>query len=414
MADRLRRFGRIAGVAFAVCLAFFGRALAADAIRLGFSAGFSGPTRAMAVELYRGAMACFAMQNEAGGIGGHPIALLAADDGYDPGPAIENSVRFLARDKVLALFSDLGTPTVSRVLPVLRAYEDQGARLFFPVTGLAAARTPPYVRFAYNLRASYRQEIEALIDFFTRLGRQRVAIFHQADAFGRSGWDGAGRALARRGLSLCGEATFARSAGLAEDMTPQAAILMAREPQAILVVGAAPACAALIRDLRRKGIDIPVAAVSFTGGEILLRQLAAEGDRLGLDLTQDLVLSQVVPSWRDETLAAAREYREALARLGRRFPPPGGWDDAVAEGSIVGFEGFLNAKLMTRILAAMPDPLDRAGLDAAASALGSVDLGIGRPVRLDGPDHQGLDAVYLTTVRQGRLVPLSTATNQEN
>lgn len=168
-------------------------------IRLGMTAGFTGPTRAMAVELYRGAMAMIDRLNREGGISGHKLELLAADDGYEPDPAIDNSVRFLDGDHVLALFSALGTPTVSRMLPVLRLHAAREARLFFPVTGLAASRLPPYVDYVYNLRASYRQEIEALVTAFFQRGLTRLAICHQADAFGRSGWDGAGRALARRG-----------------------------------------------------------------------------------------------------------------------------------------------------------------------------------------------------------------------
>ncbi|MFP5259634.1 MAG: ABC transporter substrate-binding protein [Acidobacteriota bacterium] len=410
MADRLRLRWRLAGclaLASLLLLVSAGRARADETVRVGLTAGFSGPTRSMAEELYRGAAACFDRYNRQRPPDRPAVELLAANDGYEPGPAIENTVRFLTRDRVLCLFSQLGTPTVSRVLPVLRAYADQGARLFFPVSGLEASRTPPYVRYAYNLRASYRQEIEALVAYFIDHGAKRIAICHQADAFGRSGWDGARRALARRGLSLCGEATFARSAARRDDLTAQVRILAAGQPQAILVVGAGPACTALLRDIRRAGLPAAVGVVSFAGGEILLRQLAREHQRSGLDLETNLILSQVTPDWRDDSLPAAVEYRQALAELGDRLPPPGGWsDERSGEGSAVGFEGFLNAKLLLAVLAAMPDPLDRAGLDAAARAMGQADIGIGRPVSLAGADHQALDVVYLSTARSGRLEPL--------
>lgn len=407
MADRLRK---AAGVMLALVLAIFGVAEAQDhsPVVLGMTAGFSGPTRSMAVELYRGALACLESRNVLSAPGLRKVALQAADDGYEPGPAIENTVRFLTRDKALALFSQLGTPTVSRVLPVLRAYADQGARLFFPVTGLEASRTAPYVRYVYNLRASYRQEIDALVGAFVARGATRVAICHQADAFGRSGWDGARRALSRRNLPLCGEATFARIATVADDMAAQAKVLAACNPQAILLVGPAPACAAAIRDFRRAGLDAAIGVVSFAGGELLLRQLAAEGARLGVDLEHDVIFSQVVPDWRDETLPAAHDYRQALADLGDRLPPPGGWDAPASQaGSSVGFEGYLNARLFLTVLDAMADPDDRQGLDAAAVAVGQTDIGIGRPVSLTGPNHQALDMVYLNTAQDGRLVPLT-------
>ncbi|WP_300158202.1 ABC transporter substrate-binding protein [Solidesulfovibrio sp.] len=406
MAGRLRA---LLWVVVAASLVAARPAPAGDAppIRLGMSAGFTGSTREMAVELYRGALAMFARQNRQGGLAGRPIELLAADDGYEPDPAIENSVRFLD-EGVLALFSSLGTPTVSRVLPVLRGRAAREARLFFPVTGLEALRTPPYVRYVYNLRASYRQEIEALVDAFSRRGAARVAICHQADAFGRSGWDGAGLALARRGRALCGEATFPRLAGAGYDMTPQVRVLAASRPEAVLLIGAAPACAAFIRDLRRQGMAVPVGVVSFAGGEILLRELAALGEPLGLALDDGLILSQVTPPWRDDALPAAVDYRRDLAALGQAPAPPGGWPARLPEGSAVGFEGYLNARLMIAVLRAMPDPDDRRGLDAAARAASPADIGLGASVFLDGPAHQALRAVYLFTAARGALAPLET------
>lgn len=406
MAGRLRALGCCV-LAMALLLSPGATALAAEKtpVRLGLSAGFTGPTRAMAVELYRGALAAFTRCNRDGGVDGHPVELLAADDRYEPDPAIENTVRFLVRDKVLTLFSALGTPTVSRELPLLRAYANQGARLFFPVTGLESARVSPYVRYVYNLRASYRQEIEALVGAFVDEGASRIALCHQADAFGRSGWDGAGRALARRGLALCGEATFPRLAGMAEDMTPQVRILAACRPEAVLIVGAAPACAALIRDMRREGLTMPVGVVSFAGGEILLNLLTAEGARWGRNLQDGLVLSQVTPDWRDPNLPAARDYRRDLPAVDAAAPPPGGWTHQPLEGSATGFEGYLNARLLLAVLAAMADPTDRSGLDTAVASLGTVDIGIGAPVFLSGPEHQGLDMVYLATADRGRLVP---------
>lgn len=408
MAGRLRMF---------VCIALLGMALCATAtpcpaaepepIRLGLTAGFTGPTQAMAVELYRGAQAAFARRNGEGGIGGRRIELLAADDHYEPDPAIQNTVRFLDQG-VLALFSALGTPTVSRELPVLRGRAGEHARLFFPITGLEAARQPPYVRYVYNLRASYFQEIEALVEAFSRRGLNRIAICHQADAFGRSGWDGAGRALARRGRDLCGEATFSRSAAAGDDMTPQARILAASRPEAVLLIGASPACAAVIRDMRRQGLHMPVGVVSFAGGEILLRALAALGAPLGLTLDDGLIFSQVTPSWRDADLPAARDFRRDMAALADTdaAPPPGGWPRKLSEGSATGFEGYLNARLLLAVLAAMPDPTDRRQLDAAARAAGPADIGLGQPLSLDGRHHQALHTIYLFTAAKGVLVPL--------
>src|SRR5262249_62222825 len=105
------------------------------------------------------------------------VVVRTYEAGYAPGRAIETRVRLIQQDEALLLFSYVGTPTVTRVLPLLRHYADRSVFLFFPFTGAQPQREPPYDRFVLNLRASYRQESAALVDQFMRLGRGRIAVF---------------------------------------------------------------------------------------------------------------------------------------------------------------------------------------------------------------------------------------------
>src|SRR5262245_51398274 len=159
-------------------------------ILIGRSAAFKGPSRALGNELYRGSMAYLTEVNRTGGVHGRAIAIKAYDDGYQPGPAVTNTLRLMLEDHVFLLFDYVGTPTVTRVLPLLKKYERLHFLLFFPFSGAQPQREPPYERYVFNLRASYRQETAGLVENFVAVGRTRVAIFYQADAYGRSGWVG--------------------------------------------------------------------------------------------------------------------------------------------------------------------------------------------------------------------------------
>ena len=181
-----------------------------DEFLLGMSAAFSGPSRGLGIELYRGATAYFEHVNQAGGIGGRRIRLKMYDDGYQPDPAVKNTTTLMLQDQVFLLFGYVGTPTVTRVLPMLKKFQDRDMYLFFPFTGAAPQREPPYADFAFNLRASYGQETAGLVDNFVAVGRRRIAVFYQADAYGRSGWAGVRKALARHGERIVGEATYRR------------------------------------------------------------------------------------------------------------------------------------------------------------------------------------------------------------
>ena len=63
------------------------------------SAAFSGPSRGLGIEVYRGARAYFDEVNAHGGVDGRPIVIKAYDDGYNPAPAIYNTIRAIEQDQ---------------------------------------------------------------------------------------------------------------------------------------------------------------------------------------------------------------------------------------------------------------------------------------------------------------------------
>ena len=113
-----------------------------DEIVLGVSAAFSGPSRGLGTELYRGAMAYFSYVNDNGGVNGRPIVLKLYDDGYQPDACVANTLRLIQEDNVLLLFGYVGTPTVTRVLPLLKRFREQQVLPLLSLHGSgAAART---------------------------------------------------------------------------------------------------------------------------------------------------------------------------------------------------------------------------------------------------------------------------------
>ena len=118
------------------------------------SAAFSGPSRGLGTELYRGSMAYFNHVNDNGGVNGRKIVLKLHDDGYQPDPCVANTIKLMQDESVFLLFGYVGTPTVTRVLPLLKKFRDEQVYLFFPFTGAEPQREHPYGEFAFNLRAS--------------------------------------------------------------------------------------------------------------------------------------------------------------------------------------------------------------------------------------------------------------------
>jgi hypothetical protein len=237
-------------------------------------------------------------------------------------------------------------------------------------------------------------------------GRRSLAWYLQADAYGRSGWDGVRKALGRHGLRIVGEATYQRGTAYAMPMTAQVEALRASGADAIVAVGAYAACAAFVRHVVDAGWDVPVANVSFVGSESLLELLIEEERRSKRSYTSRLINSQVVPSYEDVALPGVRVYR-ALMNKHRPAPPalvPA--SSAMLSYSFVSFEGFLNAQLLTEILRRSGGRTDRGSVLNAFQSVDGFDLGIDAPVSFRGGRTQGLDAVDYTHVRDGRFVPL--------
>lgn len=371
------------------------------------SAAFTGTSRGLGIELYRGSMAYLETINRTGGINGKKVVIRAYDDGYNPTPAIRNTIKLVDDDDVFLLVNYVGTPTVTRVLPLLKNYSEKHVYLFFPFTGAEPQRRPPYSDFVFNLRASYQNETEGLVNRFVRLGRKKIAVFYQADAYGRSGWEGVRNALARYGLKLTGEATYRRGTTFSASLKRQVEILKATGPDAIVSIGSYAACAALIRDARDSGWKIPIANVSFVGSEAMADLLLRSGKARGADYTSNLINSQVVPSYEDLSLSAVKEYRQRMEEYGAKVPHPWGTSDyQPLRHSFVSLEGFLNAKLLVQILRSMGPAAVRKGIKATVEGLRDLNLGTDSIISF-GPDkHQGSDRVYYTALEGDKFVPL--------
>jgi len=372
-------------------------------IVLGQPAAFSGPSAGLGVEMWRGAMAAFSAANEKGGVHGRHIDLVLADDAYEADKAVA-AVNQLVDAKVFALFGGVGTPTIVKALPVvLEQFQKNGLFYFSNFTGAQAQREPPYDRCTFNVRASYRQETEAMVNAFLALGRSRIGIFVQDDAYGQSGRDGVKRALKARGLDIAADTTYPRGQKFDVTTAPQVEQLKAAGVKAVIAVGSYQACAALIRDVRRAGLDVPIHNVSFVGADQMLQLLRQEEKRSGKNLTANLINTQVVPSYLDDTVPLVRSYRATMDK----YKP--GVAAGVGDGSYQpsgrysfgSLEGYLSAKAFLAVLERVPEPLTRKSFYDTAERMGKFDIGLTVPLEFSPTRHQALDKVWFTYVTPG-------------
>ena len=377
-------------------------------IRIGMSAAFKGTAAGLGSEFYRGAQAYYDEVNSRGGVHGRSIGVVALDDGYEPIPCIRNTLQLIEKDNVFFLSNYVGTPTLTRALPLIKRYAAQQVILVGNFTGAQPQRESPYGEHVFNIRASYRQEMMALVDRFWEQGARKFGVYYQVDAYGRSGTDGVARALAARGARVAVETTYPRGARFEDDMGPAGNVLRRAGVDVVLCTGAYQGCGAFVRTARDLGWTVPISNVSFVGSDAMLRLLIQHGKATGRDYTRALVNSQVVPSYDDVSLPGVVEYRTLMERRSPAVPPALRDDKYTPQTySFISLEGFINARVIVEALRrAGPNPT-RLGLRQALESLKNFDLGIGAPLNFGPERHQGLDSVYFTRVDGERWVPIA-------
>src|SRR5207302_3788816 len=129
---------------------------------------------------------------------------------------------------------------------------------------------------------------------------------------GASGRDGVRRALKDHGLDIVADATYPRGQTFDVSTASQLKILRDAGVQGVVMVGAYQACAAFVRDAREAGWNAPLHNVSFVGADQMLRLLREEEKKSGKKLTDNLIVTQVVPSYNDRSIPLVREYAAAI------------------------------------------------------------------------------------------------------
>ena len=294
------------------------RAQSSNRIVLGQSAAFTGPAAQLGIQFHAGAKLHFDQLNAKGGVAQTLIDIRQLDDGYEPDRCAENTRQLLA-DDAFALFGYIGTPTSVAALPLAIQAD---APFFAPFTGAMPLRQP-FNRNAFHMRASYNDETALIVRQLTNLGLNKVAVFHQDDAYGKAGLDGVTLALAERSLKPVAAATVARNS---VDVAKAVEAINAAQPHAVVQIGAYAACAAYIRAARKAGFGGTFYNVSFVGTQALADALGTEGT--------GVATSQVVPSPYNASKAITREFLAAIAEGGNRVQP-----------NFSSMEGFMAAKL---------------------------------------------------------------------
>jgi len=352
-----------------------------SSITLGMSSPFTGPNGVYGMQMREAITAYFDQINKAGGVNGRKIELITIDDGYETDRTVANTKALIQDKKVFALMGYYGsTPTTEAMNKV---FGPAKVPLVGTISGAGSLREPPSTnpnsRYMFNIRASYADEAEAIVDQILALGLKNIAVFYQNDGFGKSGLEGVTNALKRANLAPVAVGTVERNS---LDVAKATEAISKTTPQAVVMVTLYKPTAAFVKAMKQMGQFPMFLTLSPVGGEVLAQELGNEARGIGI--------SQVVPYPWNDTIGVVREYQKLLGKQKDKF-------------SYYGLEGYITARLITEGLRKMGKDVTREKLVTTLEGLQNYDLG-GFKVSYGPNNRLGSRFVELTVVGSGGKV----------
>jgi len=342
-------------------------------IVLGQSAAFTGPAAQLGIQMNVGVKVYLDHVNAQGGVHGRKIELRTRDDKYEAKLCAETTRKLIEEDRVFALIGYVGTPTSAAALPI---FTEAKVPFVGPFTGAELLREP-FNRYIFNVRASYYDETEEIVEQLVSTGTKNIAVFYQDDNYGLAGLKGVELAMQRRKLKISATATVERNTTAVAAAVKK---IIAVKPDAVVMVSAYTSIAAFVRAMKKAGSGAQFHNVSFVGSKALADALGDEG--------YGVAISQVVPFPWSPTTQIVREY-QALLKAAR-----------ITDYNFSSLEGFIVAKVFTEGLRRAGRDLTRERLIAGLEAMANVDLG-DFIVRFGPNNHSGSKWVDLTMIGRG-------------
>ena len=345
----------------------------------GMASPLTGPSKELGRAMRTGVEVAFAAANEAGGVHGRKLQLVALDDGYEPTRTVGVMKELAEQRKVFGFIGNVGTPTAAVAVP----YAVEHKMLFFgPFTGAPLLRKDPPDRYVFNYRASYAEETAAIVKHLVDVKRIKptdIAVFAQQDSFGDAGFEGVARAMRRYGRDSSKILRLGYQRNTADVSDAMNELLKHSNIRAVVCVATYKAAAKLIEKMRDKASDIVFTNVSFVGSTALAEELAA----LGPKFSQGAVVTQVVPL-PQSSASAVLKYQDLLKKYA-----PGEKPDFVS------LEGYLAGTLLVEGLK-KATALDTEKVIDALESIRGLDLGTGASLSFGMSEHQASHKVWGT------------------
>jgi ABC-type branched-subunit amino acid transport system substrate-binding protein len=347
----------------------------ANQILIGQSAPLTGANAELGKDIRNGALAYFKKVNDAGGVHGRKLELVSLDDANVVQRSGENTQKLVEEQKVFALFG-YASATLSR--PALPFVAKHNVPFLSPFTGADPMRV--FDKNVYNMRASYADELEKIVEHFAPLGMKRFSIVYYDDVVGRENLAAVDRALKKRNYATVSVAAFKDRAK--PDIEAGVKEVAKGQPDVVILTTLYKASSDFVKVARSSGLSAQMISNSFPGASPLAKELGDAG--------VGVVVATVVPPFAKASLPIVAEYRAAMDKQ---------FGDRVY--SFTSLESYIAAKAAVEAMRRAGPKLTREGFMRMLDGMADYDVG-GYSIGFSPANHNGSSFVELMVIGKGQ------------
>ncbi len=361
-------------------------------IRFGITAAFTGPVRERGRQMKLGIETAFNQVNDAGGIAGRKLRIIAADDGNEPARTLQAVRQLYEKDQIFGIIGSIGTATAAVAVP----FALERRMLFFGAyTGGNVVRRDPPDRYVFNYRPSYAEEADTAVRYLVKIRRipiRQIAVFAQTDDLGDAGYAGVAKAYRAMGLndSAILRLNYPRNT-IEVDEAVNTLRVQKLPVRAIIMSASYRAAAKFIEKTRALYPEMIFTSISGVGGSSLAEELKLLGPRY----SAGVLVTQVVPAVSGYS-SAVLEYKNALAKYFAGEAP-----------DYASLEGFVAANILIDAIKRAGPQFDTEKLVDTLEATRNLDLGLGVPLNFGRSEHTASKKIWGTALDEsGRFQPV--------
>ena len=394
---RLRPMGR-RNVATALILALMagsmatGRASAAspgdNEIRIGNTMPYSGPASAYGT-IGKVIAAYFDKINAEGGINGRKVNFISYDDAYNPAKTVELTRKLVEEDRVLLIFSSLGTAPSAAVQPYLNSKK---VPQLFVASGASMWDQPREFPWTMGWQPSYQTEAHIYAQYLLENHpRGKIAILSQDDAFGQDYVKGLKDGLGGK-IPIVAEALYKVT-----DTTIDAQIAKLKASGADILFDVTTPKFAIMAIRRTAELGWKPAHIIST----VSQSISAVMQPAGPQNSEGVLSAGYTLEGDDATAASDPAFRDWTAFMDRYIP-------AASKSNSLSVFGYGVAKTMVEVLTRCGDDLSRENVMKQAASLKGLQLPMLLPgivINTSASDHAPLEQMQMRRFTAGRWEP---------